>query len=421
MGHVKITLRLLLLPLVASLALVGLEAPAGAAAKWGYVATAGGTSIVAGSGLVISNQTAQAAISGSTVPNTAKNAVASAAAEGVVRTGAVETLTTTRAVDAGTRIRSWARTAGVNVLDGLVTIDAVTTQINTVAKPDGTTSVTGGTQFAGIHIAGVNLPLEIKRNLTVTVKGVATITLNAFATGTASGSRASQGWGIGVALLKDQGTVPAGSVIMVNPVYQTAVPANPAVATFSGDAFGARAVAKVGDGTTVEVPPSAIVRTPPGGSDGETLRNTTAGVNVAGVLTTGAVESTSTSDTFGTNNKNADIVNTAQLARVNLLNGLVTADAIKVRARSHREAGVCTGGGGLTLVNLKIAGRAIPVDVKPNTTITIEGVAKVIVNQRIRSGCATLARGVYVELLKPRGELPLGATVEIAKAQTRII
>lgn len=415
------TLRFLVLPLVALLALAGLHAPAEAAAKWGYVATAGGTSITAGSGLVISNQTAQSAISGASVPNTARNAVATAEAEGVVRTGAVETLTTSRAVDGGTKIRSWARTAGVNVLDGLITIDAVTTQINTLAKPDGSSSVTGGTQFAGIHIAGVDLPLDIKRNFTVTVKGVATITLNAFATATDSGSRASQGWGIGVALLDSYGSVPAGAVITVNPVYQTVVPAVPSVATFSGDAFGTRALAKVGDGVTVEAPPTAIVRTAPGGSDGETVTNTTAGVNVTGVLTTGAVESTTRSYTFGSTNKNGDIVNTAELARVNVLSGLVTADAIKVRARSHREAGVCTGGGGLSLVNLKIAGRAIPVDVKPNTTITIEGVAKVIINQRIRSGCATLVRGVYVELLKPRGELPLGATVEVAKAQTRII
>lgn len=416
------TLRFLLLPLALVLALVGLQAPAQAAdAKWGYVATAAGTTIKAGSGLVISNQTAQSAITGTAVPNTSKQSVATVEAKGVVRTGAVETSATAKAVTGGTEVKSWARTAGVNVLNGLITADAVESHLTTIARPDGTLTSTGGTRLVGIKIAGINLPVDIPKNYTVTIPNIATVTLNAYANHSASGGTASQGWALGVALLRSQGTVPSGATIIVNPMYQTVIPATPTAAGLTGHAYGTKAVAKVGDSVTVEAPATAMLRTPPGGSGGKTLRNTTLGVNVPGVLSTGAVESTSTSSRFGTNELDADVRNTNELARVNVLAGLVTADAIKVTAHSRRVNGTCSGSASMTLVNLKVGGTTIPLNVAPNTTIKVGDLAKVVVNQQIRQGCGTLARGVYITLLKPQGELPVGAEIEVAKAATGIL
>lgn len=414
------TLRFLFAPLVVLLALAGLQAPAHAATQWGYVATAGGTMIKTGSGLLISSQTAQSGITGTAVPNSSTQSVASVAASGVLSTGAVQTAATTKAVVGGIEIKSWGRTAGVNVLNGLITADAVTSNLTTVARPDGTQTVTGGTQFVGIKIAGVNLPLNIPRNYTVSIPGIATVTLNAYASGTQGGASATQGWALGVALLKAQGDVPAGATIIVNPVYQSVVPAVPSEALFSGHAYGSKVQAKVGDGITAEVPETAMLRTPPGGSNGATLKNTTAGVNVAGLITTGAVESTSTSSTFGPNLLDADVRNTNQTARVNVLGGLVTADAVKVTAHNRRVGGVCSGDAAMTLVNLKVGGTSIPINVSPNTTIKVGDLATVIVNQQVRQGCSTLVRGVYITLLKPQGDLPVGAIIEVAKATTTI-
>lgn len=418
----SIKLRSLLLPLVILLPVAGLQAPANAAdAKWGYVATAAGTTIKAGSGLVISNQTAQAAITGTAVPNSSKQSVATVSASGVVRTGVVETAATAKAVTGGTEIKSWARTAGVNVLNGLITADAVESNLTTVAHPDGTLSTSGGTRLVGIKIAGINLPVDIPKNYTVTIPKIATVTINAYATHANGGASASQGWALGVALLQSQGSVPAGATIIVNPMYQTVMPATPTAAGLTGQAYGTKAFAKVGDGITVEAPATAVLRTPPGGSNGATLKNTTVGVNVPGILTTGAVESTSTSSRFGTNDLDADVVNTNEIARVNILAGLVTADAIKVTAHSRRVGGTCSGNASMTLVNLKVAGTTIPLNVAPNTTINVANIAKVVVNQQVRQGCGTLARGVLITLLSPQGDLPLGAQVEVATATTGIL
>lgn len=414
--------RLLLLPLVVLLALAGFQTPANAATTtWGYVATAGGTLIKTGSGLIISSQTAQSGITGTAVPNSSTQSIATVAAGGVLRTGAVQTAATAKAVTGGTEIKSWGRTAGVNVLNGLIVADAVTSDLTTVAHPDGTQTTTGGTQFVGIKIAGVNLPVNIPRNYTVTIPKIATVTLNAYATASHAGASATQGWALAVALLQPQGDVPAGATIFVNPVYQSVVPAVPSAALFSGHAYGSKVQAKVGDGVSAEVPETAMLRTPPGGSDGKTLTNTTAGVNVAGLITTGAVESTSTSSAFGTNNLDGDVVNTNETARVNVLGGLVTADAIKVSSHSRRVAGACSGDAAMTLVNLTVGGTAIPVNVGPNTTIKVGDIATVVVNQQVRQGCTTLVRGVYITLLKPQGDLPVGAVIEVAKATTSIV
>lgn len=415
------TLRFLLLPLVALLVLGGLQSPASAATQWGYIASAGGTMIKTGSGLLISSQTAQSAISGTVVPNSSKQSVATVAASGVLRTGAIETAATTRAVIGGIEVKSWARTAGVNVLNGLITADAVTSNLTTIARPDGTQTVTGGTQFVGIKIAGVNLPINIPHNYTVTIPKIATVTLNAYASGQRGGASATQGWALGVALLQPRGDVPAGATILVNPVYQTVMPAVPSVPLFGGHAYGSKVQAKVGDGVSAEVPETAFLRTPPGGSEGETLKNTTAGVNVAGLITTGAVESTSTSSTFGTGSVDGDERTTNQTARINVLAGLVTADAIKVTAHSRRVGGVCSTSSAMTLVNLKVGGSSIPLTVSPNTTIKVGDLATVVVNQQVRQGCTSLIRGVYITLLKPQGDLPVGAVIEVAKATTRII
>lgn len=415
------TLRILLLPLAVLLAVSGLQAPAQAAPQWGYVATAAGTTIKAGSGLVLSNQTAQSAITGTAVPNASRQSVATVAASGVLRTGAVETAATSRAVTGGIEVKSWARTAGVDVLNGLIKVDAVTSHLTTVAHPDGTLSTSGGTQLVGVKVGSLNIPVDIPRNYTVTIPKIATVTLNAYATHAGSGGSASQGWAIGVALLQAQGSVPAGATIIVNPMYQTVIPATPTAAGLTGHAYGTKVQAKVGDGVTVEVPATAQVRTPPGGSNGSTITNTTVGLNVPGILSLGAVESTTTSDRFGTNDLDADVRNTAQVARVNVLAGLVTADAIKVTAHSRRVGGTCSGDAAMTLVNLKVAGTTIPLNVAPNTTIKVGTIAKVVVNQQVRSGCGTLARGVYITLLSPQGDLPVGAEIEIAKAVTGIL
>lgn len=415
------TLRLFLSALVPLLVVGGLQAPAQAATTWAYNSASGGTLVKLSSGLVTSDMTSKSGINGSKVPNSHSNSVASVSALGLVKAGAVSTSNTATAVTGGTQVKSTAQTAAVNLLNGLITVDAVKSQITTLLKSDGTSTSTGNTELVNLKIVGVTVPLNISKNTVLSIPGVATVSLNGFYTGITDGIRGSMGWGLAVKLLEPQGNLPAGAVISVNPMIQGAGPIVPFEgAALGGQAYGTRILAKVSDTTQVESPATARLTTPTGSSDGATLKNSTVGVNLPGVLTTGVIESTSTSDRFGTGDKDADVVMTNEVAGVNLLAGLVTVDALKVQAHGRRVNGVCTGDLKMTAVNLKVAGTVIPLDVSPNTVIDVAGIAKVIVNQQTKVGCATQIRGVQVILTTATAGLPVGATAEIGFASTQI-
>lgn len=416
------TLRILLLPLALLLAVAGLAAPAQAATTtWLYSTAAGGTSVKLASGLVTSDMTSKSAISGTAVPASHKNSVATVNVSGVVSTGAVATSNAASAVTGGTRVLTTAQTAGVNLLNGLVRADAITSTIDTLLKPDGTSTSTGATNFVNLRIAGVTLPLNLPKNYVVSVPGVARVSLNYFATAEAKGQRSSLGWAVAVELLTAQGSLPAGATIRINPEIQMFAPAPPSnTAILAGEMYGTRIKAQVTDTAEVESPATARLTTPLDGSDGATLTNTTAGVNVPAVLTVGAVKSTSTSSRFGTEGQNGDIVNTNEVAGVNLLNGLVTLDALKVTTHSRRVDGVCTSSVSFSVANLSVGGNAIPVTVSPNTEIDVAGIAKVTINGQYKSGCLAAVRGIKVVLTTAQAGLPVGAVAEVGFATSQI-
>jgi len=416
------TLRILLLPLALMLAIAGVAAPAFAAPTWTYSASSGGTYVQLSNGLVTSDMTSKSGIVGSTVPASHKNSVATAKVSGLVSTGAVSTSNSATAVSGGTRVLTTAQTAGVDILNGLVRADAVTSTIDTLLKPDGSSTSTGATNFVNLKIAGVTLPVNIPQNYGVNVPGVASISLNYFATASdADGGRASMGWAIAVQLLKPQGNLPAGAVISINPEMQVNLPLDPTnKALFGGYAYGTRIKAAVSESADVESPATAFQATPLGGSDGATLTNTTAGIDLPAVLTVGAVKSTSTSDRFGTGDNDADVVNTNETASVNLLNGLVQVEALKVTAHSRRIGGTCTTDTSFHVAKLVVAGKEIPVDVSPNTVIDVAGIAKVTLNGTYTNGCVAAALGVKVVLTTEQAGLPVGAVAEIGWASTDI-
>lgn len=416
------TLRILLLPLVLLLALAGVTAPAFATTTtWLYSAASGGTYVKLASGLVTSDMTSKSGITGTAVPASNKNSVATVNVSGVVSTGAVSTSNAASAVTGGTRVLTTAQTAGVNVLNGLIRADAITSTIDTLLKPDGTSTATGSTNFVNLRIAGVTLPLNLPKNYVVSVPGVARVSLNYFATGESKGQRTNIGWAIAVELLTAQGNLPAGATISINPEFQTFAPAPPSDgALLTGEMYGTRIKAQVSDTAEVESPATARLTTPLDGSDGATLTNTTAGVDLPAVLTVGAVKSTSTSTRSGTYNQNGDIVNTNEVAGVNLLNGLVKLDALKVATHSRRVDGVCSSSVSFSVVNLSVGGKVIPVTVSPNTVIDVAGIATVTINGQYKNGCQAAVRGIKVVLTTAQAGLPVGAVAEVGFATSHI-
>ena len=70
----------------------------------------------------------------------------------------------------------------------------------------------------------------------------------------------------------------------------------------------------------------------------------------------------------------------------------------------------------MKFVNLVIAGNEIPIDVSPNTKISIGDLAVVTINKRYRGKQYVGITGIHVKLLQPRGQVPAGAIIRVSEA-----
>lgn len=409
---------------VLGVGLVTVPAPAAQAAPvvYSYAASTGATYVKLFDGVVQSDLTAQSAVTGGAKGSTSKNSTVGVSIPGLVELGAVETKTSatvqTLLGSTTTTLSSWAETARVNLLGGLITADAVETTISTTGRSNGTASHTANTRLANIKIAGIKLPVNIPKNYSVTIPGVASVSLNSSMHGQVDRVTGTIGWAIGVTLLKPRAGQPAGVTLLVNPVNQYLSEVDPSSgATLVGTAYGTRVQANVGSEVSIVSDPTARVTTPVGSSNGRPLTNSTLAVRVPGVLNTGVITSTTTStkDAFG----NAEVTNTNKTAGVNLLGGLITATAIKVTATSKLQDDVWTHGEKLELVNLTIAGQKIPIDVSPNTIINVAGLGRVAINEQIstnQGAYQNLIYGVRITLDTAQAGLPIGAQIELGVA-----
>ncbi|MCR1784200.1 hypothetical protein KVF89_16790 [Nocardioides carbamazepini] len=402
--------------------LVAVPAPAHAAETtgWAYNAATGATYVKAIGGVVQSDLTAQTGVSGGNFSRVSENSTVGGQVSQLLTIGAAQTKTTADYSSAGTTLTSWARTAGVSLLNGLIKVDAIETTSVTTGHANGTVTHTGNSELLGIKIIGIDLPVKIPKNFAVTVPGVATVSLNYDMSGQDGNGAIAVNWALAVQLLKPIGGFDIGTTVLVNPVSQGLIHVNDnAGAILGGNAYGTRIAANVGSDIKIVSDPTAQIGVPFSSSGGRTLRNSTASVTVPGLLNLGAITSTSTSSKTG---KDAEIVNTNQLAGLNLLGGLIKADAIGVSASGKRVGTQWTGSMNMTLVNLVIAGKSIPIDVSPNTTLKIANLGKVEINKQVvnKSIRANQIYALKITLDTSTAGLPVGAVIEIGQASTII-
>lgn len=404
-----------------AVSLMGLPAANGGTGTYQYAAYTGGTLIRAVGTTISSDLTARSAISGNVVPNSSTNRVASVHVGDIANAGVVETSTTAASFGllGGVRIHSHAKTAGVNLLGGMIKADAVETDVITTGIPGQPLTSEGATKYVNLRIVGVDLPVNIPKNYKVQIPGVATIVINAsYSQELDGGILTHTGYGLGIWLLNPYQGAPTGSTIILNPTFAGMAPPVPVEQpTVGGFAYGTQVLASAGSEVKGQVGKTANVGVPPGSSGGRTGTNTTASVKVPNVLNLGAVTSTSTS--FAEPGF-AEVKTTNEIVGVNLFNGVITADALKVVSMSKFENGALTRSMKFTFVNLVVAGTPIDVNVAPNTTINVAGLGKVVINDQIKTFNANRIRGIYIKLLEPNGGLATGAEVEVAVAASWI-
>lgn len=413
--------RILPLLLLTATAVTATAPAADATGRYNYVGWAGGSVVRAVGTTVSSDLTAQSYVAGITAPKSQSNNVASVLVEGLLRVGAVETSEKAEDFNGGIKLTSFARTANVNALNGLIRADAVTTRTVTTGTPDTGLTTNGNTEFLNLHIAGANLPVNIPKNYKVGIPGIATVIANGVETTEKDGIVTTFGYGLKIILLDAFGPYLPKTVIILNPTFAGMAPETPVnQPLLFGEAFGSRVHGALTSGVQVDSGKTAAVAVNPGGTAGLTVTNSTAFANVPNVLQAGTVFSQTTSlalDDFG------EINNTNEIAAVNLLNKLITADAIKTRAYCKRDnvtpstpKGVFSSLLRLNLVNLTIAGNEIPIDVSPDTKITLGDLAEVTINKQVKTGQLAGITGLEIKLLKPVGDTPAGALIEISQA-----
>jgi hypothetical protein len=136
------------------------------------------------------------------------------------------------------------------------------------------------------------------------------------------------------------------------------------------------------------------------GTDGAEADAEGSALNVAGALSSDFLNSI-TSGEIGTAEAGAQ--STASAAAVNILNGLITADAVVANVMSSLTGSEAVSNtDGSTFTNLVIAGVASlsgDSNVAPNTNISLPGVGYVVLNEQIPTGDGVTSSGLTVNMI----------------------
>jgi len=415
--------------LVVSAGIAAAVSPAGAVDPqlWVYQGSSGGTQINALGTTISSGPTVASNLADSAVPNSHTSTIASVHVASLIDVGAVESgqvaerWTNPGSDGNGVKITSRVKIAGINLLNGAIKVDAI--DGSTSAAADSTTSGiklagTANTTFVNLVIGGKAYPVNVPKNTTVEIPGLVKIVINE--TKEIKGPKAiqEQSTALHLTLLKAQGNAPAGAEIWLAKTQAGVSPAGASDALpVGGFAYGTYIGVGVGDNIKVLSQPTGMVSLPSQGTNNVPYTNSTAAVNIPNVADVGVLETLVNGKTIP---GYADANTGAQIARANLLGGLIKADAIQVSTHvQHTEAGDISEAK-MNFVNLVIAGKKIPINVKPNTQIYIFGVGQVWVNQQaIYPGYAAVV-GVRVILSTKKFGLPIGADIHLGVSASYI-
>lgn len=397
--------------------------------NYSYFGATGGTQIQAVGTTISSSMTAMSQVSGLLKPAKTTNRLLTVSALPLARVGTIETSEEATQVGDGWNLTGNARTAGVNLLDGLIKINAVTTTTSAQFDSVGGAVGSSDTQFLGLEIAGKSYPVHFNKNTTISVPGVVSITLNYQNVNSNGDGIASQGAGAVITLLKAFKGAALDSTIILNPSFAYVAKAkNPGGLTLGGAAYGSYIFAHVGDpanpnAVTVESTRTAYETMPPTGTNGAVLENHTARVSLPGVLTATAIASTAEGASSPALNYAKLATRTANVNVIpRLLGALIHADAIGSTSEVRKTPDGVTMNAHADFVNLSIAGHDIGLDVGPNTTIHVANLGYVTLNEQKEVSVDGFFHGIQVIALHivldvPIKNLPIGAEIQVGVSQ----
>jgi len=367
---------------------------------------------VAVSGIVKSGRSALSTLGCTDVVGvTHTNSVASVTTP-VLSTGTVTTSAASETTSTGVASTSTATTQSASLLGGLVsvtTIQSVSTTSRDSTSGTFSTSATG-TQFVGLTVAGVPIGGTPAPNTTIPLPGVGSVILNQ-QTGHVGGGRASfTVIGIHVMVTLSTPLAPIGTQIFVSFAHSGL--GGPFNGLLSGLAYAAQA--KVLGGTLIlgnEFPqPLGCF-----GTGGVVKTNGGALVNGVGLVLSGTAVDTAE----GVNNhKKSQGETTSTIQNLNLLNGLVTATAVKADVTASGNPP--TLGDNSTFLSLSVNGTPITTNPPPNTKMSIAGIGTLWLHRVFMTSNSIRVVMIQLVVTVPGAPLPVGTTVNVANAQVGI-
>lgn len=311
-----------------------------------------------------------------------------------------------------------SETAGVNLLGGLVTADALTS--TSTASWDGNEySADQNATLANLRVLGAEIDANPAPNTEIEIRlpGVGSIgklELNKQEMREINGEFRVATTALKLSILSDNPLgLPTGTQVTIG--QSRAHLLQPQIGYLTGSGFATQA--KLLDGTISSGRTSAAGLACTGG----TSRNAAAAGELSGIGDVGAAETTAQGEV--TEDAVSGTV-TNEIAGVSLLNGLIEAEAIKSVASVDYAAGdseVTLSAEGSQIAGLKINGEDfLEVDIAPNTEINLAGIATVTLNKQVKSGNKIAVTQIEIVLADDVAGLPTGSTIQIGHAEAAI-
>ena len=322
------------------------------------------------------------------------------------------------------RVKNTSRVSGLNVFDGLITADVIKAVANTSATSNTLSSTPQGSEFVNLKIAGNRIQADVAPNTRVNLPGIGYVLLKSVKKG-GNGESLSK---ITVEMLtvvvtKDNSfDLPIGSRIVVAHAVSGFSRSQPQVIV-GGQAYAATALATTNE-LKNRVGKAAFITIGCEGTNGKTRSNNVNILDVGNVLSSATGKTTA----FGGPTSSGTVAKTtATIENLSLLSGLVRADAVKAVAEdTFRNGRRISSTQGTRFANLRVAGVPVPIDVAPNTRLTLPGIGYVIANeQKVPSPTSTArlqVNGLHIFVTKNNAlGLPIGTQIIVAHAESTAV
>jgi len=371
---------------------------------------------------------------GKTLSNTVDTVEAGEDGRLLTANGTLSTVFTEKTATSA-RVKNTSKVAGLSVLDDddattdpLIKADAIRAVANTSANSRSIRSSTQGSAFVNLEIAGNQIEADVAPNTRVNLPGLGYVLLKSVKEG---GNGTSLGTitvdMLTVVVTRDNSfNLPIGSRIVVAHAVSGFSRNEPAVIV-GGQAYAATALATAGDeGFSNRVGKLAFIVMGCEGTNGKVRSNNVNTLDVADadILSSATGKTTA----FGGPTPSGTVAKTtATVEDLSLLGDLVTANVVKSVAQdTFRDGRRISSTNGTRFAGLTVAGVPVPVDVAPNTRLSLPGIGYVIVNeQKVPSPTSTQrlqVNGLHVFVTRNNTlGLPIGTQIVVAHADSTAV